>query len=359
MKIGILTFNRAYNYGAVLQCYSLQETLREMGHDAWVINYLQPHIERSYKPIIWRSWLSSAAHLHLRGARNTLRNYPPRNKKKQDFEAFTSKYLHCTAPCDHEHIPQDFDAYVIGSDQVWNQNCLGGRIDNTYTAHFPRKPESQMIGYAIGASMATLEAMGDKLPQIISRFNAFSVREELAAKVIACMTDGTRPRVCCDPALLHDADFWTKITNNKFKTRKYVLVYNLRYPQSLRPKIAALAQKLNCEIIDASPMQYPVDNFVSLFKYARYVITTSFHGTAFSLIFGKPFYSVKLHDGWDTRYTNILHALHADHCCAELDFQPDPTRKELEPEVVRNLKEYRKPSLQFLKEALPAPTSPR
>ena len=354
MKIGILTFHRACNYGAVLQCYSLQETLKAMGHDVWVIDYLQPHIERCYRPVIWRAWLKSVAHLHLIGARNVLRDYPSRNKRKQDFEAFTGKYLRYTACCDSEHIPRDFDAYVIGSDQVWNQKCLGGRIDNTYTACFPRKPESKVIGYAIGASLGTLEAMGDKLPEIISRFNAFSVREELAAKVIACMTDGNRPRICCDPALLHDTDFWDKITNDKFKSRKYVLVYNLRYPQSLRVKIAALAQSLGCEIIDASPVQYPVDDFVSLFKYARYVITTSFHGTAFSLIFGKPFYSVKLHDGGDTRYVNILHALHADHCCVELDFQPDPTREELEPEVVHNLKEYRKPSLQFLKEALSA-----
>lgn len=359
MKIGILTFHRAYNYGAVLQCYSLQEVLREMGHDVWIINYLQPHIERCYKPIIWRSWLRSVAHLQRGAAWNALKKYPSRKKKKQDFEAFTGKHLRCTAPCDSEHIPQDFDAYVIGSDQVWNQNCLGGRIDNIYTACFPHKPESKMIGYAIGASMGTLEAMGDKLSEIISRFNAFSVREELAAKIIACMTDGNRPHVCCDPALLHDTDFWSKITNDKYRNRKYVLVYEVRHPQHLQEKAIALAQELDCEIIDASSMQYPVDDFVSLFKYARYVITTSFHGTAFSLVFGKPFYSVKLHDGWDTRYVNILHALHADHCCVELDFQPDPNRTALEPEVIRNLNVYRQASLQFLKDATVATSSHR
>lgn len=358
MKIGILTFHRAHNYGAVLQCYSLQEALREMGHDAQVIDYRQPHIESVYKPIRWRSWLKTAAHMHMRKALHALKNYLPRKTRRRIFEAFCNKYLLCTAPCDETHIPRDFDAYVIGSDQLWNKLCTGDKLDSVYAADFRRKQESRVIGYAIGASMGTLEAMGDKLHKIISRFSAFSVREEIISKVIGCMTDNPRPSVCCDPALLNDATFWSKITNEKYKDREYVLVYEVRRPFRLQAKASSLAQELGCEVIDANKAQLSVEDFVSLFKYARYVLTSSFHGTAFSLIFGRPFYSFKLYDGWDARYVNILHAVNADHCCVDLDFTPDPGRGSLEPDVIRTLNAYRQASLQFLQEATATPSSP-
>ena len=119
MRVGILTVNRAINVGAVLQAYALQEMLRSIGHDAWVINYIQPEVEKSNRPVYtFSKMIRLLLHGHLRSV-----YYYPDEKKKQKvknshFDDFLKNYLHCTPICDQENIPTDFDAYVIGSDQV-------------------------------------------------------------------------------------------------------------------------------------------------------------------------------------------------------------------------------------------------
>ena len=354
MKLGILTFHRAHNYGAVLQTYALQQCLESMGHDVWVIDYRQPTIERVYRSVDYRpfdlkAWLKMLLHLRKQSI-SYLLGYSARLQRKKHFESFVAKHLHTTAPCTSETIPRDFDAYVIGSDQLWNPGCTGHLLDPVYLGHFARRESARLYGYAISAKLAAIDMLGEgALPSLLSNFAALSFREQTFAKVIEHLT-GTRLPICCDPTLLTEPSAWEALTNDKFKNRQYVLTYRVRGDDKyLKAKAEALASQLHCEVIDASTLDCSVEDFVSLFRYARYVITTSFHGTAFSLIFSRPLYSIKLHDGWDARYAELLHTLGADHLCVDTDFEPIPRDVDYKP-IQAALANYRQRSLEFLRQ---------
>ena len=352
MRIGILTFHRAHNFGAVLQCFALQEVMKRLGHDVKVIDYRQPRIEQIYKPFKLKHLIGLAVHIH-KSAINYLTDYPKRKHREKAFNSFAQKYLQLTQPCTENSIPQDFDAYLIGSDQLWNPWCLGGKMDNVYLGHFKRPENSQLYGYAISATAGAIDNLGAKqLSNIIASFSALSLREQTAAKVLGAIA-GTTPQVCCDPTLLTDQSFWDPVTNNKFQNRKYVLLYQVRYPKNdrtlLNRKAQQLANSMNCELITATPEKYSVEDFVSLFKYASHVVTSSFHATVFSLIFQTPFYSVKLKDGGDARYEELLNSIGAESLCVDANFEPVPANPDFKT-ITKKLNNYKQQSINFLRQ---------
>lgn len=311
MKVGILTFHRAHNYGAVLQCYALQEILKRRGHDVKVIDYRQPWIEEFY------SFFSLSM---LRQAEGTVAklSYVKKNLKKfllapfrkSRFSAFRNMYLEQTMPCGLD-IPYDFDCYVIGSDQLWSLHCLGGQKDDVYFGKFGRKAGSLVVGYAISADMKSIDTIGDELSVLTSGFDALSMREkEIADKVSSY--SGRSCRVCLDPTLLTDMSIWRPVIDDKWKNKRYVLVYEVRWSAEnkglLQRKARELADRIGegCEVVNLSGMSRSVSDFVSLFRYAQYVVTTSFHGTVFSILFERPFYALPLWNGYDLRYRELL-----------------------------------------------------
>ena len=350
MRLGILTFHRAHNYGAVLQTYALQQCLQSMGHDVWVIDYRQPQIEIAYRPFRLRTWLSSVIHVR-KTAFSYLKGYPLRKKRQKNFVNFVNSYLHLTSPCSKDNIPDDFDVYLIGSDQLWNWACTANIIDPVYTGNIGKNTSGKIVGYAISSKLAAIDTIGVKgLKETLDKFSAISIREDMVAKVMGCLT-GTTPEVCCDPTILTNSSFWDKITNEKYKNRKYVLMYEVRKPKGnpkyLLNKAKELAEQMGCEVINASRGDYAVEDWVSLFKYASYVVTTSFHGTVFSLIFHRPFYSIKLKDRGDSRYENLLEAIGAYDFCVDMDFKP--VAKKLDYTLINEgIKNYRSGSLKFL-----------
>ena len=348
MKLGILTFHRAHNYGAVLQTYALQQCLQSMGHDVWVIDYRQSYIEKVYRTFKCKYFLKTLLKRPY-DAGSYVKRTPRRIRSKHHFLNFLAHHLHLTAPCKGDNIPQDFDAYVIGSDQLWNPECTDHLLDPVYLGHFPRHEGTRLYGYAISAKLYAIDLLGEEdLPALLNSFAALSLREQTFAKVIEHLT-GARLPICCDPTLLTEPSTWETLTNDKFKNRRYVLTYRVRGDgKYLRAKAEALASQLQCEIIDASTLEYSVEDFVSLFRYAQYVITTSFHGTAFSLIFSRPLYGIKLHDGRDARYAELLHTLGADQLCVDPDFDPIPREVNYAP-IQSALANYRQRSLAFLR----------
>lgn len=116
MKIGILTFHRAHNYGAVLQCYALQQRLKMAGYDVSVIDYRQPAIERAYKCFDVLYLLKNV--FHLKKVYTYLKEFGNRKQTSVVFEDFSSLFTK-TEACSASSLPQNFDAYIIGSDQLW------------------------------------------------------------------------------------------------------------------------------------------------------------------------------------------------------------------------------------------------
>jgi len=355
MKIGILTYHRAHNYGAVLQCYALQETLKKLGADVSIINYKQPHIERAYKP---KYSVKHIIKLILLFKFSTLKQYLSNIKKlfcrQYNFNKFRNKNLNCTKECNEDNIPQNFDRYIIGSDQVWSIHCTK-TFDQTYWGGFKRKPTSKLFGYAISCNGDFHNFIDNKtVCNFFFRFDDITFREVKAQKEMEEVT-GIRKNISLDPTLLTDDKIWSPFIKAKWKNKKYIVIYQIRRlktsPKMLESKAQKYAQKHNLEVINLSGMFYSVEDFVSLIKYAQCVFTSSFHATIFSIIFERPFYTFLLYDNHDERYKDLLIKLNlSDHLVDQnteiCDHIPFITNID---EAKRNLNRMKVDSISYLK----------
>ncbi|MBQ6880368.1 MAG: polysaccharide pyruvyl transferase family protein [Bacteroidales bacterium] len=359
MKVGILTFHRAHNYGAVLQCYALQTILQDRGHDVHVIDYRQPWIEDFYKVLSINMLRRNSSSL------KDIFAYLKKNAKKfllspcktMYFRKFSDSYLKLTSTCaSPSEIPQDFDCYVIGSDQLWSRHCFGGGYDPVYMGGFPHPSSSRVIGYAISADMKSVMSLEDVICGHISAFSDISMREKEIAEKVESMA-GRSCSVCLDPTLLTDACSWNPVIDDKWKDRNYVLVYEVRWTKEDKGLLIRRARELasrlgnGCEVIDLSSGRYSVRDFVSLFKYARYVVTTSFHGTVFSILFETPFYALPLWNGYDLRYVELLSSLGLECRLVGKEEQLSPDPMDFSSAILR-LEERRCGSFMFIDNAL-------
>lgn len=352
MKIGLLTVHRAYNYGSVLQCYALQEYLEQKGHEVMVIDYRQRWTEAVYKPFSWYYIFyylrKKDIHAIVGYWRERKKRYEEVKKQAHNFLGF-SKRLHLTSPC-RNRIPQDFDQYIIGSDQLWSHQCVGGE-DKVFLGNFKRPKLSRLLGYAISAGTNSLQLFGkEKTARILSRFDALSMREKSNAEYIERTLGACLP-VCIDPTLLVDASLWQNMINASWASKKYIAVYQVRHiagqSDFLRKKAEVLAKQLECEVIDLSAMQYSVEDYISIIKYARYVFTSSFHATVFSVIMETPCFALRLNDGLDVRYVDLLSNIGLEKELVDVDFTPLPFKVDF-VEAKKKLRSYVKTSEEFL-----------
>ena len=305
MKIGILTFHRAHNYGAVLQCYALQSTLKSMGHEAYVIDYRQPHLERHYSVLNWQTLVTNAIHFHPRNVLKIIKSIR-RNKKRQKlFADFLDKNIQLTERCQQHTIPTTFDVYVIGSDQLWSKHCLGGRWDPVYLGQFPHNNTSRIISYAISSNDSSVEELLREKTQELATFHHISMRESKYADIISrrLSKDIT---VDIDPVLLASPDSWQPLLNKAFEGKHFVAQCLYREWRVHKPAIDSFVGKHNLETVSLTGNNLPVPDFVSSIYFADCVLSTSFHTIVFAIIFHKPFVYLRLNDGQDERCENLL-----------------------------------------------------
>ncbi len=325
MEIGIITFHRAHNYGAVLQAYALQNTLKKMGYNVCILDYRSSYIEKVYSVFNFSYFLSALLHRCY-----WILPYPftikYRLKQKKNFERFQKVHLSLSNIFyDTQSIPKK-STYIIGSDQVWNPHLTNG-IDNIFWGNFS-KGTSHLISYAASTTISELQKIGkNRLQELLNNYNAISLREKHIEEYLQNTIGITNPiQVTLDPTLLTDEEDWASIINERFSKRNYVLIYKARDLRSnlniLKDKASIIASAKGWEVIDINADSYSVEDFVSLFKYAKCVITSSFHAVAFSIIFNRPLYAVCYNDGYDYRYANLLKSLDAENCLVQPDFEP-------------------------------------
>lgn len=347
MEIGILTFSRVHNYGAILQCYALSETLKQMGHNVKVIEYKQPFLEAINRPFVIKEFMGRLA--NPRSFCRYIKQYKARLLSDREYEYFKSTYLNCTQPCDAKHIPTYFDLYIIGSDQVWGVNCTNG-VDKVFLGFFERKKNSRVAAYAISSNIKSIEFIGESLlKNALSNFSDLSFREPIIAEKISRISEKAI-NVHLDPTLIADKNIWTRFISDKYKDKRYVLVYEVRYRNKsyLMEKAKEYALKHNCEILNPSACKCNPMEFVSLFKYAYYIITTSFHGTIFGLIFNKPMSVFCLNDGHDSRYVELLNKVGASAFLHHIDEPLKETVVDYEL-VNKKLEILKQNSIEYLK----------
>lgn len=353
MKVGVITFHRALNYGAVLQCHALCSVLGRMGHQVKVIDYRQPTVELAYRPIrtdwllkkLVRPWTLPA---YLKYARQM-------REKHCRFQRFRDRFFNISSGHSPMSVPDDYDAYVIGSDQMWGQHITAGP-DPVYHGIFPRREGSRLIGYAVSATVDSLQRLGrGGLKEAVDRFDAFSFREKPLAECCLELTGQDVP-LTIDPTLLADSEVWTPMLDRSFEGRDYVAFYQVRHPMEnpglIRSRARALADSLGVELLDLSANDMEVGESVSAIRYARCVVTSSFHASVFSLIFRRPFYTYMLDDGHDCRYVDLLSEIGLEGALVKKDFVPQEVPEYDFDAAHSRLNELRAASRRFLTDAL-------
>ena len=323
MKIGILTFHRAFNPGAVLQCYALQETLKNLGHKVEIINYKQPFVEyKNFDPSVFKLLLKKPRTV-VGALRRWPINYIRSRKSLKYYRNFRNKYLNCTRVIKYKtSIPQNYDRYIIGSDQVWGLKWTNG-IDEIFFGEFVHSANSNVIAYAISSNLESIQVIGkDKLKHYLSNFKTISFRERSIRDKVYQLT-GIKGRLDIDPVLLADKSIWDKFTNKIKERSKFIFVCLYRLPANeynrIIKRIKTFAQTINCFVIDYSISPH---DFLTNIKYAQYVISSSFHGIALSIVFEKPLFPIVLNDGYDNRSIDLLKSLGAESalCDRNCDF---------------------------------------
>ncbi len=303
MKIGILTFHRADSYGAVLQAHALQQAVRSLGHECDIIDYRNPVIDGVARVKTLKQAASPKEALKI-AVNNTLFG-KVRAIRHQKFGQFRRR-MGLSLPYDRETIARandHYDRFLTGSDQVFNYNLTGG--DYSYLLDFA--PAEKRCAYAPSFGIT---AIGDKhldaYKQVLGDYALLSAREQKGADLVRELTGREDCPVVLDPTLLVENDYWRSITP-KNALGRYVLVFQLNpVPEAVEfaRKLAerkgiklyimtqsarnALKGKLGRDsyISDAGPM-----DFLSLIAGAECVVTDSFHGTALSICFERPFFT--------------------------------------------------------------------
>lgn len=307
-NIGLLTMHRVVNFGSVLQAYATQEVIRRLGYSCTIIDYQYPnsihHSDKEKWSILVNvyRWIMQWKHGW------------PEKKQKEGFRQFRSHYL-CTTQYfpTYESLQKDpplFDTYLLGSDQTWNVRHIGH--DDTFLLSFTNSPRK--VAYAPSAARNTLpEEDKATFKKYIPKFKAISVRERNTQQLIKSLL-GEDPPVMLDPTLLLTKEDWGQIgktSSYKVKKEPFILVYVLRYsfyPYPLATKlIQQVYEKYGCHLVlirysmreklgihDYENLYEGIapEDFVYLFEQASFVITTSFHGTAFAINNNKPFYAI-------------------------------------------------------------------
>lgn len=311
MKIGILTFHNAYNYGAVLQAYATQEIVKSRGHDVEIINYHNKKVDRSYKKILCRKFYRIP--LVLIGKYFF-------NKRKKAYERFINKYLRLTKEVlrSAENVSLDkYDLILIGSDQLWNKKLTGG-WDKMYWGDFKASPDTRKVAWSV--CMNNTDINEDDILFIkkhLENFDLISVRENVLLSFISSLTS-KKVYQTLDPTLVLPSTKWEEVCHD-VEENGYIVVYAVQDEDkttAFARKIASMQNKSLVIIRSYSKWYFTSENkeyagpdeFLSYIKHADLVVTTSFHGTAFSIIYNKQFVCPIFRD--NVRVESLLETLH-------------------------------------------------
>ena len=327
MRTGIITFHFPYNCGAVLQCAALQTVLEDLGADVSVINYRPQYHTARYavckNPFSFflsavreappEAGAARKLYLGLRSFGRTVLSWgisPVRLPQRRKFAAFLEKYIHETAeyrdPASLKKGCGDYGLLIAGSDQLWAAQLTEMRFDPSYFLQFG-SPAARKITYAVGANFTPCPDAEKLLPGLLSGLSVISLRESRFLEDVRRAAPGTPLRLDPDPTLLLRAEDYARFLPAGVPERDpYILTYCMpnETQQTVYEAAHLLSKQTGFRVIDVCGNPAPgnlrvrdhrtvgPDEFLWYVKNARFVLTNSFHGTAFSVIFQKHFCTV-------------------------------------------------------------------
>lgn len=294
MKVGILTYHRAYNYGACLQAYALRIALESLGHTVYFVDYWPQYHKEVYKLFSLNSIFNASSIVSgLRVLLESLWYYPYRLSRKRNFDSFFKKnILPFCLP-----TTEPYDIIIYGSDQIWRKQPVLNDYNRVYFAENGINSKTHIAYSASMGILPTSTEDKERIKRLLSNFDAISVRENDLKDLLLSFGYNTTIQTL-DPTLLLSSKLWDAyLPTSVYNGERYTLVYALNEvfdieaiksfsrERGLATKILLGTANRNDtdEIIStAGPME-----FLKLIKNADYVFSSSFHGLAFSLIYNK------------------------------------------------------------------------
>lgn len=341
MKIGIVTFYRAPNYGAMLQANSLRRFLEAMGHDVVFVSY--PRVAARRLPL-WRVFASR----HLQGIRTKLTNYV--RYPVTVFAASFPQTKRCRTMDELRQATADCDAFIVGSDQMWNPMWCSGAELPFVMLDFADVGKARIAYAPSFSSTEWREDQNAKLAgELLRKFTRISVREESGVAIAAKLSGRSDVVQMIDPTLLHSADFYRKIIadadveipkHNCPTIFRYMLdewddasvsqkafecvkgKLNLKETDSDRIPVRGLLAPL-CKHLGVTA-KVSVPEWLAKIAASDFVFTNSFHGTVFAILFHKPFVSLLLRgsmSGMNERALSLLKKLGLENRAVYADDQ--------------------------------------
>lgn len=372
MKVGILTFHDAVNYGAVLQAYATQEALLELGVDAEIIDYTNSKRQEAYEiQYLIRRTKKNGLFAVLR----VLAGIPLIVLRKKKFHEFchnnynlSDKKFHTPEQLKTE-LPK-YDYYMVGSDQVWNYDHNGE--DMSYLLDFVSEKD-KTISYASSFGLTSIpEELKADYIRCLNGIKWLSVREEIGANIVESLID-KKIHLVLDPVFLLTKERWESVAKFTNRVRQpYILLYTTKatyYDDFLN---ATGYGDRSCHIAHLTTSPRPKDmldsktklvfaagpeEFLGLVKNAALVLTSSFHGTAMSIIFQKQFISfLSNNEGKDARIAGLLNQLGLINRIFNDDITREQVDKQISYDTVqKKLDDLRGESISFLRRAMNLP----
>lgn len=320
LKCGIITFHSSHNYGSVLQAYAMVKVMQKMGLDAELIDFRHPRTTDMYEWSLWspyKNWKWNLKELVLRGL------FGFGKKREQVFSDFIENVLKKSKRVkDKNDVPDIYDILVCGSDQIWNP-LASGENDPIYYLDFG----TTTCKFSYAASSGSVR-FGDKNPnqfkKYLSNLKSIGVREQFMQEYIK-EEFGLASEVNPDPTFLLSTSEWSEIEKPyNGLPDNYLLIYTIEKAEetvifanqvaaflklptvqiSNDRELKVLPHKVvDYKLLDVSPQQ-----FLWLFHHASFIVTNTFHGNMFSVIFRKNFvhYAIKSDDSRITTLHNAI-----------------------------------------------------
>lgn len=371
MKIGLLTLPPTFNYGGILQAFALQQTLKNLGHETYLIDRRE-----SAKPYSYFLELKIKNFIHnlLGNKRDWVfsdQEYKERQRLiSKNTKQFINKYITPrTVEFDKSegfYNIEKFDAYIVGSDQVWRPKYTSNIYD--FFFDFLKDTQAKRISYAASFGTDKWEyntKQTSKCKELIKKFNAVSVREDSGVNLCRKMFN-TEAILVLDPTLLltkqnyldiidfsktmkHDGELMTYILDKGIDKRKIVDLFIER--TNFKEFNLALSERDKNGHLQPAP---PVESWLQGFNDAKFIITDSFHGTVFSILFNKPFVAIGNIDRGLSRFSSLLKLFNLEN---RLATSPETFEELFNTEinwveVNHILNKKREYSLNFLKKTL-------
>lgn len=277
MKVGIITFHWATNYGAVLQTYALWNAVKSLGHDVEIINYKPRLYDDNLLTFIrFRKFLNFDKYKIDREKERHMESF-----RREILTGLTERYTSLTKLRKKVH---DYDVLITGSDQVLNPSFLKSGEMGGSTAYFLDFGGKNVRRISYAASFGTTvypENLIKKVKPLIERFCAVSARENSGVEIFRSM-GAKNPVVDCDPTLLHRADFYDRLLPHRENLPVINRGYFLRNRES---KIADFLDRLDVTLLKDEL----ITDWLASIKGSAHLFTNSFHGVVFSLIYHVPF----------------------------------------------------------------------